>query len=639
MVQNKTFSAKALQTFVAVMFAVITCFGFMTTPTAEAASGFYVSGTSIYDASGNKFVMRGVNIAHAWYTEKTETSIKGAANNGANTVRVVLANGSKYTKTSAQEVKNIISWCKSNKLICILEVHDATGSDSTYDLNKCVDYWKEMKSVLSGTEKYVIVNIANEWCGTWNGSAWADGYKSAIRSVRNAGITNMLMVDCADWGQYPDSIKDYGKSVFNADSQKNTVFSIHMYEYAGGNASTVRNNIDNALNIGVPVVIGEFGGQHTNGDVDEATIMSYCTSKGVGYLGWSWKGNNSDMSYLDIANSWDGSSLSSWGNTLINGSNGIKATSKTCSVYSGSGSSSGGSSSGTSTDSNGGVLGLDGTYYIKSALSGKYLDVYKAKADNGTNVQQYRGTGGNNQKFKLVSDGNGYYTIYTGASNYKSCLDVYNWSRDNGANINQWQYHGGDCQKFQLVKIGDAYAIKTKISDCYSCLDVYEQNTADGANINQWSYWGGKCQLWYLESTSGSSSSSSSSSSSDSNYKSIFWGSSTASAWGQAASAMTSKNGGSFNAYDIQSNGYFYVEYSGTKNQVEFVLQSWSGGAEWAKVSPSETGTANGHYYAKYSYNNCKSAFGTSDFGGKLDQIHAGAANGTVTIYSVCYCW
>lgn len=443
MVQNKTFSAKALQTFVAVMFAVITYFGFMTTPTAEAASGFYVSGTSIYDASGNKFVMRGVNIAHAWYTEKTETSIKGAANNGANTVRVVLANGSKYTKTSAQEVKNIISWCKSNKLICILEVHDATGSDSTYDLNKCVDYWKEMKSVLSGTEKYVIVNIANEWRGTWNGSAWADGYKSAIQSVRNAGITNMLMVDCAGWGQYPDSIKDYGKSVFNADSQKNTVFSIHMYEYAGGNASTVRNNIDNALNIGVPVVIGEFGGQHTNGDVDEATIMSYCTSKGVGYLGWSWKGNNSDMSYLDIAHSWDGSSLSSWGNTLINGSNGIKATSKTCSVYSGSGSSSGGSSSGTSTDSNGGVLGLDGTYYIKSALSGKYLDVYKAKADNGTNVQQYRGTGGNNQKF-------------------------------------------------QLVKIGDAYAIKTKISDCYSCLDVYEQSTADGANINQWSYWGGK---------------------------------------------------------------------------------------------------------------------------------------------------
>lgn len=641
--KNATLSKKTLHIFIAVMFAVITCFGFINIDSAEAASGFYVSGTNIYDANGNTFVMRGVNIPHAWYTDKTETSIKGAANLGANTVRIVLSNGAKYQKTSSSEVSNIINWCKSNKLVCILEVHDATGSDSTYDLNRCVDYWKEMKSVLSGTEKYVIVNIANEWYGTWNGSAWAEGYKSAIRSLRDAGISNMFMVDCAGWGQYPDSIKDYGKSVFNADSQKNTVFSIHMYEYAGGNSSTVKNNINNALNIGVPVVIGEFGGQHTNGDVDEGTIMSYCTSKNVGYLGWSWKGNDSSMSYLDIANSWDGSNLSSWGNTLINGSNGIKKTSKICSVYTGSQDSSGGSSSGNNTDSNGGVLGLDGIYSIKSVHSGKYLDVYKGRADDATNVQQWSGNGNASQKFKLVSDGNGYYTIYTGASNYKSCLDVYAWSRDNGANINQWSSHGGDCQKFQFVKIGDAYAIKTKISNCYSCLDVYNWSTSNGGNIAQWEYWGGNCQLWYLESvsdsssSSGSSSSSSGSSSGDS-YTSLFWGNNYANAWEQAVSVMTSKNGGSFDAYNIKSNGYFYVEYSGSQNQVEFVLQSWSGGASWAKVSPSETGMANGHYYAKYSYNNCKNAFGTSDFGGKLDQIHAGAANGSVTIYSVCYC-
>ena len=45
------------------------------------------------------------------------------------------------------------------------------------------------------------------------------------------------------------------------------------------------------------------------------------------------KGNNSDLASLDVAKSWDGSSLTSWGNTLINGANGIKATSKLCSVY------------------------------------------------------------------------------------------------------------------------------------------------------------------------------------------------------------------------------------------------------------------------------------------------------------------
>ena len=76
-------------------------------------------------------------------------------------------------------------------------------------------------------------------------------------------------------------------------------------------------------------IIGCAGwGQHTNGDVDEYTIMSYCQCKGTGYLGWSWKGNNSDLGYLDVANSWDGSSLSTWGNTLFYDTYGIKNTAR-----------------------------------------------------------------------------------------------------------------------------------------------------------------------------------------------------------------------------------------------------------------------------------------------------------------------
>lgn len=288
--------------------------------------GMYVSGGKLYAANGKEFIMRGVNVAHAWYKEQTYTSINAIADLGANCVRIVLADGQQYTKTAYSEVQDIISWCKARGLICILEVHDATGSDSTSDLNNAVNYWIEIKDLLNENKDYVIVNIANEWYGTWNGSAWANGYKSAIRSLRNAGIENVLMVDCAGWGQYPDSIKDYGKEVFNTDSQGNTMFSIHMYEYAGGDAATVKTNIDNALTTGAPLVIGEFGGEHTNGDVDEYTIMSYCQAKGAGYLGWSWKGNNSDLSYLDIANTWDGSSLSTWGNTLFYDTNGIKNT-------------------------------------------------------------------------------------------------------------------------------------------------------------------------------------------------------------------------------------------------------------------------------------------------------------------------
>ena len=295
---------------------------------SSSTSGMYTDGTKLYTANGNEFVMRGVNIAHAWYTDYTQTSINAVAGLGANCVRVVLADGQQYTKTSASEVSNIISWCKSNGLICILEIHDATGSDSTSDLNNAVNYWIEIKDILNANADYVIVNIANEWYGTWDGAAWASGYKSAIQSLRNAGIKNVLMVDCAGWGQYPDSIKYYGSEVLNADSQGDTMFSIHMYEYAGGDASTVKSNIDNALAVGAPLVIGEFGCQHTNGDVDEYTIMSYCQERGAGYMGWSWKGNGSTWAYLDLSNTWDGSSLTSWGDTLFNSTYGIKNTAR-----------------------------------------------------------------------------------------------------------------------------------------------------------------------------------------------------------------------------------------------------------------------------------------------------------------------
>lgn len=143
--------------------------------------------------------------------------------------------------------------------------------------------------------------------------------------------------------------------------------------------------------------------------------------------------------------------------------------------------------------------GLDGTYYIKSKLSNLYLDVENGSSANGSNVRQWSYNGSQAQMFKLVSDGNGYYSILTGASNYASSLDVEGGSSENGANILQWTYWGGDMQKFQVTRQADgSFAIKTKVSGNTSGLDVFENSTAVGANIAQWSYWGGNGQLWNL---------------------------------------------------------------------------------------------------------------------------------------------
>ena len=106
-------------------------------------------------------------------------------------------------------------------------------------------------------------------------------------------------------------------------------------------------------------------------------------------------------------------------------------------------------------------------------------------------------------------------------------------------------------------------------------------------------------------------------------YVSIFWGAKSCGSWGQAVSVMTSKNYGSLDVSYLSANGYFYVEYSGAENELELILQSWSGGASWARVQPSETGRANDHYYAKFTYADCVKELGTGF--DKLDQLHVAA--------------
>ncbi len=303
------------------------------TPPVVVEGGFYVDGQTIRDANGNEFIMRGVNIAHCWYKNYTKTSIEAAASLGTNCVRIVCSNGVQWDKTTASELENIIEWCKANKQICVLEVHDATGKDEASAIVAAAEYWTEFKDLLNENKAFVILNIANEWYGQWNSSAWADGCKQAIGVVRDAGIENMIMIDSAGWGQYPTSIKEEGKSVFNADPNKNTVFSIHMYEYAGGNADTIKSNIEGAMQSGAPIVIGEFGNKHTDGDVDEAYLMDYCVDNEIGYIGWSWKGNSGGVEYLDLVSDWEGKTLTEWGEIFFNGANGVKESSELCSVY------------------------------------------------------------------------------------------------------------------------------------------------------------------------------------------------------------------------------------------------------------------------------------------------------------------
>ncbi|WP_119730377.1 cellulase family glycosylhydrolase [Thermomonospora amylolytica] len=304
---------------------------------AHAATGLRVSGTDIVEANGNRFVMRGVSHPHAWYTSQTG-AFADIKKMGANTVRVVLSGG-RWTANGAADVANVVSLCKRNRLICVLENHDTTGygeQEGARTLAQAVDYWLGLKDVLAGQENYVVINIGNEPFG--NNAVtpgWAEATTDAIRRLRAAGFEHLLMVDAPNWGQdWRFTMRDNARTVFDADPARNTVFSVHMYGVFD-TAAEVTAYLDAFDRAGLPLVVGEFGHNHSDGDPDENTIMAEAQARGVGYIGWSWSGNGGGVEYLDMVNGFNAAGLTPWGERIFNGPNGIRQTAREATVYEG----------------------------------------------------------------------------------------------------------------------------------------------------------------------------------------------------------------------------------------------------------------------------------------------------------------
>ncbi|MGC3000343.1 cellulase family glycosylhydrolase [Streptomyces sp. G35A] len=306
-------------------------------PPAQAApTGFRVADGRLLEASGNDFVMRGVNHAHTWYADRIG-SLAHIKAKGANTVRVVLSSGDRWTRNDTADVANVVAQCKRNRLICVLEVHDTTGygeQSGAVTLSRAADYWISVQSALAGQEDYVIVNIGNEPYGNTGYTSWTADTKAAIQKLRAAGFDHTLMVDAPNWGQdWAFTMRDNAASVFAADPDANTVFSIHMYGVFD-TAAEISDYLGRFVAARLPVVVGEFGHDHSDGNPDEDTILAVTQQLGLGYLGWSWSGNGGGVEYLDMVTNFDPDRLTSWGQRLFNGANGIAATAEEAEIFS-----------------------------------------------------------------------------------------------------------------------------------------------------------------------------------------------------------------------------------------------------------------------------------------------------------------
>ena len=299
--------------------------------------GLKVSGNKLLDGNGEEFIFRGINLPHAWFVDKTELSIKDITSLGANSARIVLACGHLYQKTSYDELEKIINLCEDAGLICVLELHDFTGSDEPNDITDiALKYWNEMKDLLNDHQDYIIVNIANEWQGSWNkGSLWADTYISAIKSMRDSGIENVIMIDASGYGQETGPIIKNAQDVLEADPNKNIVFSYHVYSVLGKDDDSLYTGLDGLKNTGVCWIVGEFGWWQNGGAVVYKTLIDYCHKNNIGWIAWSWAGNGGIDKVLDLASpkTFSKNDLTGWGEYLFYSEYGIQRTSKMAYTY------------------------------------------------------------------------------------------------------------------------------------------------------------------------------------------------------------------------------------------------------------------------------------------------------------------
>jgi mannan endo-1,4-beta-mannosidase len=302
---------------------------------ASAAVGLHISGRNIVEANGQTFIMRGVNHPHVWYTSQT-SSFANLKALGANTVRVVLGSGKRWGPST--DVANIITLCKQNRLICVLEVHDTTGygeDGAAATLDEAVNYWITQKSILVGEENYVVINIGNEPIGNTNAAQWTAATTSAITRLRNAGFQHTIMIDAPNWGQdWQFVMRDNATAVRAADTTGTLIFSIHMYGVFD-TAAKITAYLDSFTSRSLALCVCEFGFQSPEGNVDEDTILSATQTAGLGNMAWSWSGNSSQVAYLDLVIGFNPAQRSPWGTRYITGANGLAATSKEATIFSG----------------------------------------------------------------------------------------------------------------------------------------------------------------------------------------------------------------------------------------------------------------------------------------------------------------
>ena len=141
----------------------------------------------------------------------------------------------------------------------------------------------------------------------------------------------------------------------------------------------------------------------------------------------------------------------------------------------------------------------EGWYFIKNAVSGKYLQVKNSEAKAVTNIEIGTGNKGSNQKWKVTRLNDGYITLTSFLGNF--AIDIAYGTDENGANVQIYDNYSGEAQQFRLLTSSNqnAYFIASKVSSDSKVICVENDSSNDGSNVHIWTNLNNNEQTWIFE--------------------------------------------------------------------------------------------------------------------------------------------
>ena len=116
----------------------------------------------------------------------------------------------------------------------------------------------------------------------------------------------------------------------------------------------------------------------------------------------------------------------------------------------------------------------------------------------------------------------------------------------------------------------------------------------------------------------------------------LFTGPKESTAWAQVITLDSVRNNGPFDNDIIKKGGYFEANVTGEPEDVQMIFQSWTGGAGWAVVAPSEIITnADGSHLVRFTYDDIAAVYG--DRFDLIDRIYFNTTWKAITLNSLDY--